>query len=267
VRVAQHWAGKGWGQQWIPRVGDEVIVDFLEGDPDCPIVVGSVYNGENAPPFALPDNKTQSGVKTRSSPKGGSDNFNMIRFEDKKGSEELYIHAEKNKQVEVENDNTESIGHDESIDVANNQTISVGKNRSKSVGENETTSVGKNRSETVGADETVTISKNRNHSISKNETLNVGENRTASVGKNETISVAENRTTSVDKNDTLNVAKKLVISAGDEISIKTGDASITMKKNGEIKIKGKDITLEGSGKINVKASSDVVIKGSKIMEN
>jgi type VI secretion system secreted protein VgrG len=110
IRVMQQWAGKGWGYQWIPRVGDEVMVAFLHGDPDCPIVVGSVYNHDNMPPFDLPDNKTQSGIKTRSSPKGGSDNFNMLRFEDKKGNEELYLHAEKDMKTIVENHETRNVG-------------------------------------------------------------------------------------------------------------------------------------------------------------
>lgn len=95
IRVCQPWAGRGWGHQWIPRVGDEVVVTFLEGDPDCPIITGSVYNKDNMPPFDLPDNKTQSGIKTRSSTKGSGSNFNMLRFEDKKGSEVLEVHAEK----------------------------------------------------------------------------------------------------------------------------------------------------------------------------
>ena len=95
IRVCQPWAGRGWGHQWIPRVGDEVVVSFMDGDPDCPIIIGSVYNKDNMPPFELPANKTQSGIKTRSSTKGSAQNFNMIRFEDKKGSETLEIHAEK----------------------------------------------------------------------------------------------------------------------------------------------------------------------------
>ena len=110
IRVMQQWAGKGWGYQWIPRVGDEVMVAFLHGDPDSPIIVGSVYNHDNKLPFALPDNKTQSGFKTRSSPKGGADNFNMIRFEDKKGSEEVNVQAEKDLNTLVKNHETRNVG-------------------------------------------------------------------------------------------------------------------------------------------------------------
>src|SRR4029077_18958755 len=96
VRVGTLWAGKQWGAIHIPRIGQEVIVAFLEGDPDQPIVVGSVYNADQMPPYTLPDNRTQSGVKTRSSPQGKEDNFNELRFEDKKGQEEVYFHAELN---------------------------------------------------------------------------------------------------------------------------------------------------------------------------
>jgi type VI secretion system secreted protein VgrG len=267
VRVAQHWAGKGWGQQWIPRVGDEVIVTFLEGDPDCPIVVGSVYNGENAPPFALPDNKTQSGVKTRSSPKGTADNYNMIRFEDKKGSEEVYIHAEKNKTVQVENDRTETVGHNENITIGNDRTESVGKNESIDIGENRTENVGKDESITIGQNRSESVGKDETISITKNQTLEIGENRTETVGKNEQVGIGENRAHTVGKNDSLNVGKTLLIDVGDEITIKTGDASITMKKNGDIQIKGKEIKLVGSGKIGIKADSEVNIKGSKVTNN
>ena len=95
IRVAQCWAGKRWGTFFLPRVKDEVIVAFEEGDPDRPIIVGSVYNDDQLPPYDLPDNKTRSTIKTRSSEKGTTDNFNEIRFEDKKDSEEIFIHAEK----------------------------------------------------------------------------------------------------------------------------------------------------------------------------
>src|SRR6185436_13370078 len=107
VRVSSLWAGKNWGAIHIPRLGQEVVVGFLEGDPDFPVVIGRLYNSEQVPPYGLPGNQTQSGIKSRSSKGGGTDNFNEIRFEDKKGGEELYIHAEKDKRVMVEHDRTE----------------------------------------------------------------------------------------------------------------------------------------------------------------
>jgi type VI secretion system secreted protein VgrG len=275
VRVSSTWAGKGWGFIQIPRIGQEVIVDFLEGDPDRPIITGRVYNAELVPPYPLPAKGTMSGVMSRSSKGGASDNYNEIRFEDEKGKEEVYIHAEKDKKEVVENDNAEEIGHDEKIKVGNDQSVSVtknqqvavGKNRTKSVAENETVSVGKNRTETVSDDETVSIGKMRQHTIGKDETLTVRGKRDVSITKDQTTSVGENRTVSVTKDDKLTVGKKLVLDAGDEITIKTGSASIVMKKNGDITIKGKDLKLEGSGKIDVKASSDVTVKGSKVLAN
>jgi type VI secretion system secreted protein VgrG len=112
IRVAQVWAGSNWGAMHIPRIGQEVIVDFLEGDPDQPIITGRVYNDKNMPPYDLPAHMTQSGIKSRSSKKGGSANFNEIRFEDKKGSELLYVHAELNKTESVEADSREYVGND-----------------------------------------------------------------------------------------------------------------------------------------------------------
>ena len=133
VRVATFWAGKQWGAVHIPRIGQEVIVDFLEGDVNRPIIVGSVYNADLMPPWTLPDNKTISGVKSRSSPQGGSDNFNMLSFEDKKGSELVSFQAEKDltslvkndESREVRNDRTTVIKHDETQTVTNNESITV----------------------------------------------------------------------------------------------------------------------------------------------
>ncbi|HET8636177.1 MAG TPA: type VI secretion system tip protein TssI/VgrG, partial [Acidobacteriaceae bacterium] len=125
LRVVQPWAGKSWGQQWLPRIGDEVAVSCLEGDPDCPVVVGSMYNSDNMPIFALPDNKTQSGILTRSSTGGGTENFNMLRFEDKTGSEEIYFQAEK--------DWNSLIKHDETRTVKNNRTTTIHVDESRTV--------------------------------------------------------------------------------------------------------------------------------------
>jgi type VI secretion system secreted protein VgrG len=344
VRVSQPWAGKGWGGYFIPRIGQEVIVDFLNGDPDRPIIIGRVYNDDQPKPF---DSHTQSGFRTRSTPKGSAANCNEFRFDDKKGSEQVYLHAEKNQDISVENDETHTVGHDrtKTIDhdetnhikhdrtetVDNNEKITIGVNRTEQVGSNETIAIGVDRKETVGANENITIGANRTivvgasetatvalqrtHSVGINETItigaaqeitigalqavtiganqnvNVGVNQSTDVGANQTTDVGANRSISVGaslstkvsadesrevgggrssqiaKDDSIKVGKNFVLDAGDSISLKTGSASITMKKDGTITIKGKDITIDGSGKINIKASSDIVMKGSKILQN
>lgn len=331
MRVSQAWAGKNWGSVQIPRIGQEVIVSFLEGDPDRPIITGRVYNAEQTVPYELPANATQSGVKSRSSKEGSPANFNEIRMEDKKGAEQLFIHAEKNQDIEVENDETHWVGHDRSktIDndetvhvkhdrtetVDNNETITIGVDRKEKVGNNETISIGVNRTEDVGSDEKITIGANRTEDVGNNETITIGADRREKVGANETISIVsnrtedvggnetiditgnrnetvkgnegieingnqstqigknesrdvnQNRTTNIQQNDSLDVGKNFSLTAGDSITLTTGAASITMKKDGTIMIRGKDITIDGSGAINIKANRNVVVKGQKILQN
>jgi len=150
VRVGTPWAGKQWGMIHIPRIGQEVIVDFLEGDPDQPIIVGSVYNAEQMPPYTLPDNKTQSGIKSRSSLKGGVNNFNEIRFEDKMGSEQIFIHAEKDLLKSVENDATQYVGRNLTLSVAQKQTESVGSDKNAKVAGKFSEEIGGDMFHTVG---------------------------------------------------------------------------------------------------------------------
>jgi type VI secretion system secreted protein VgrG len=124
IRVSQGWAGPGWGMMFMPRIGQEVIVDFIEGDPDRPIVTGRVYNGENKAPYELPKEKTKSTILSNSSHGGGGDN--EIRFEDKKGQEEIYIHAQKDKNIKVDNNRSALIGVDDRLDVdKGNRSIKV----------------------------------------------------------------------------------------------------------------------------------------------
>src|SRR5690606_28714340 len=130
IRVSSISAGKGWGHVSLPRIGQEVIVDFLEGDPDKPIVVGRVFNAEQTVPYPLPAEKTKSTIKTRSSTGGGPANFNEIRFEDKKGEEELYIHAEKDEVIVVENDRSEYVGHDRTLEAEHDKGETVRNNKS-----------------------------------------------------------------------------------------------------------------------------------------
>jgi type VI secretion system secreted protein VgrG len=299
VRVAQVWAGTQWGAMHIPRIGQEVIVDFLEGDPDSPIITGRVYNADNMPPYALPANQTQSGLISRSTKGANAANFNEIRFEDKKGSELLTIHAEKDETIEVEHDEsinighdrTEEVGHDETVHikhdrtvtvdndetvtisgarsetVTKDETISISGSRTESVDKDESITITGKRSESVGKDETIEISGKRTESVGKDETITITGSRKEDVGKDETISITGKRTQTVGKDEILQVGKKMLFDVADEITLKTGDATITMKKNGDITIKGKNLTLDGSGKINVKASGDVIIKGSKVTQN
>jgi type VI secretion system secreted protein VgrG len=323
VRVAQMWAGSNWGSIYIPRIGHEVVVQFLGGDPDRPIITGSVYNANNMPPYKLPTNATQSGIKSRSSKGGSPSNFNEIRFEDKKGSEQLYIQAEKNQDNMVKAD----------------ATLTVGGDRTKTITKNETTKVGINRTETVGADEKVTIGANQTLTVTANQTISVGANRSMSIGANQTetvavasaetvgaakaltigaayqvsvgaamnetigglkaeeiggaktvmvgalssekvagnksvtaggnisetasgnvsISAGKNGSVTAGDNFSASAGKKAGISAGDQLSLSCGSATIVLKKNGDIVINGKKISIKGSG--------EVVVQGSKINQN
>lgn len=135
VRVATAWAGKQWGVISIPRIGQEVVVDFLEGDPDQPIIVGSVYNADQMPPYKLPDEKTKSTVKSRSSKQGSSSNFNEIRFEDKKGSEQIFINAEKDMDTRVENDDRQIVKSNRHIIVDKEHREKIGTSMSIQIGQ------------------------------------------------------------------------------------------------------------------------------------
>jgi len=141
VRVAQIWAGKGWGGIHLPRIGQEVIVEFLDGDPDRPIIVGRVYNKDNMPPYALPANKTQSGIKSRSSKDATASNFNEIRFEDLKGKEEFHIQAERIMTTLVKASQSNTIQGSRSSSVGGNDSVSVGGNRSVHISGNLSTTV------------------------------------------------------------------------------------------------------------------------------
>jgi type VI secretion system secreted protein VgrG len=126
VRVASTWAGKSWGALHVPRVGQEVVVSFLEGDPDRPLVIGSVFNAEQMPPYDLPGSATRSGLKSRSSLNGTAENSNELRFEDKKGSEEVYLHAEKDMLVEVKNNRVATVKQNDKVDVTKQFTLKAG---------------------------------------------------------------------------------------------------------------------------------------------
>jgi type VI secretion system secreted protein VgrG len=152
VRVSQAWAGKEWGFFAAPRIGQEVIVEFLDGDPDRPIITGRVYNGKLLPPYDLPAQATLSGLRSRSSEGGDRRTFNELRFEDKKDSEEIYIHAQKDENIVVKHDKNEDVGHDETLHVAND--------RERRVDHDETLFIGNDQELDVGHDQLVRIENN-----------------------------------------------------------------------------------------------------------
>lgn len=294
VRVAHPWAGKNWGMVAIPRIGHEVVIEFLEGDPDQPLIVGSVYNGDNMPPYALPANMTQTGILSRSSKGGSSANANELRFEDKKGSEQVYLHAEKNQDIEVENDETHWVGHDRSktIDhdetthvkhdrtetVDNNETITIGVNRTEKVGSNENITIGVNRTETVGSNETITIGLNRTRSVGVNEaiaigaaqevvvgaarTVNVGANQATNIGNSHSVSVGKDQTVSVGKNQSSTIGENRSGSVGKDDSLKVGK-NLVIDAGDSVTIKtGKaSITMKKDGTITI-SGKDITIKGT-----
>ncbi|MBZ9721032.1 type VI secretion system tip protein VgrG [Mesorhizobium sp. AD1-1] len=369
VRVSQTWAGSGWGFIQIPRIGQEVIVDFLEGDPDLPIITGRVYNASQMPPYGLPGNATQSGWKSNSSKGGGG--YNELMFEDKAGSELVNFQAQKDHNLLIKHDRTKLVQHDQSDridhdakhsvghnldeDVGNNKTVKVGVDQTTNIDNNDTETVGKNRSLTVGSNETIGIGSNSTETIGSNhsqtvgivQTVTVGAARIDTVGASETRSVGgpqtntigatrsvtvgaaqshtigasdswnisasqsieigadqgikiggaqmaeitKTRKTEIGADDStqvagahelkvgkkslvqiaddsaLNVGKNYTLEAKDSITLKCGSAEIIMKKDGTIDIKGKDISIDASGKISGKASGDIKFKGSKIHQN
>ena len=229
VRVASTWAGSNFGFMAVPRIGQEVIVQWLDGNPDRPLITGRVFNQDNMPPWDLPANKTQTGMLSRSTTGGGYDNANALRFEDKKGQEEVWLHAEKDQRIEVENCESHSVGVDRSKTIGNNETVSVGSNRTETVGANEIISIGADRKEDVGANETISIGINRTETVGANETITVGANRTESVGANETVNIGSNRsvtiggakaeTVALAKAETIGLAKALTIGGAYQTSV------------------------------------------------
>ncbi|MDE9440982.1 type VI secretion system tip protein VgrG [Xenorhabdus bovienii] len=201
IRVAHPWAGQGWGMLAIPRVGQEVVVDFLHGDPDQPIVIGRTYHASNIPPGRLPGSKTQMAFRSKTHKGEG---YNEMLFEDAKGSEQLSLHAQKDMNTIVLNDRTTRVKHDHTESIGNNQVISVRKDRIKE----------------VTGEEISTIHGNRQVTVEKDSQLSAKNN----------ISIT---------------------SVNGDIKISTAGASITLDKEGNIQIAGKNVVINGQEMVKV----------------
>jgi type VI secretion system secreted protein VgrG len=216
IRVGQLWAGLNWGAMYIPRIGQEVIVDFLEGDPDDPIITGRVYNAHQTPPYELPGNATQSGVKSRSSKGGSADNYNEIRFEDKKGSEQIQVHAERNMDTTIEADETRDVGGNRKVHVKGHFT--------ENIDSGETRKVDAGFEETIngGAKQTINGGETRLVNGGLGETINGGEKRTIAGGVTESITGGETRTVTGGLTETITGALSQTVTGGITITSPAG---------------------------------------------
>jgi len=255
IRVSQAWAGKKWGAIYTPRIGQEVIVEFLEGDPDQPIITGRVYNGQAMPPYELPAEKTKSTLKSNSS-KGGA-GFNEIRFEDKKGDEQIFIHAEKNLDVRVKNDRFET--------VSSNRHMHVEKDKFEHV-EN-------NRSEKVGADHKEEIGKDRHLKVKGKEAKEVAKSLSLTV-KDDVIEVFKKNHSEQTTSDYYLKAQNVVIEAMQNITLSVGashiaiePAGIEIKTSGQIKVEGTQVEVKGSAQTSVQGGAMTEVKGGIVKIN
>ncbi len=214
IHVSQPWGGMGFGGSNLPRIGQEVIVDFLGGDPDRPIIIGRVYTNLQKTPYKLPDNKTQSGWQSRSSPGGGASNYNEIMFEDKKGQELVRMQAEKDLDKLVKHDETVRIGHDRGKQVGHDDALTVGHDRTRQVGHDETVAIGNDRTRTVGNNEAITVGSNRAKSIGVNESLFVGANQVEEIGSNRSVKVGANHSESIGANKSETVGANKMVTIG-----------------------------------------------------
>jgi type VI secretion system secreted protein VgrG len=282
LRYAQGWGGGGWGMQFIPRVGDEVLIAFLDGDPDRPVIVGSLYNSANMPLYNPVDSKTVSTIRTRSYPNGGTDNFHELRFDDQKGEEEIYLRSEKDWTILVKNDKAQQVVRDESLQVGKNRLKRVGADQTELVGRNHTETIGANKNESVAINSTESVGLAKELSIggayqvsvggAMNETVlgakaeEVGVSKSVLVGAHLTEKVVGNRSMTVEEDFSTTVrqtcslkAKSIVIEADDEIVFRSGRAQIKIDNSGNIVISGGTIQIESSG--------EVVIKGDRVSLN
>ena len=231
IRTSQPWAGGNWGAMWIPRIGQEVLVSFLEGDPDRPVITGRVYNADQMPPYALPDYQTRSTFMSRSSKGGGASNYNELRFEDLKGKEQIFMNAEKDMDVRVENDSREFIGA--------NRHLIVTANQQEQVQADKHLHVAGSHFEKVEGNMSLKVTQNQMEAVTGNKSLAVTGNQSERVTGNVSLAVTGKQDVSnmayAVKSDTtihLNAGMSAVIEAGVALTLKVGGSTIDFNPAG-----------------------------------
>ena len=227
-RVSQNWAGKGWGGMVIPRIGMEVVVEFLEGDPDKPLVTGCVYNGRQDPPYPLPANKTKSVFKTDTHQGSG---FNELTFEDEKDRELIFMHGQKDQQIVIQNDRTKSIGRDEA----------------NTIGQDRTQVIGRDESLTVGQDQTETVARDVRYSVGRDQIENYGKDHVHNVGNIHKQDIFADHLVQVGRNYEGTVLGTYKMDVTSSITTNTGTHTLMAFQKFVIKGPGGKITLDASG--------------------
>ena len=247
VRVSQGWAGAQYGSQMLPRIGQEVIVNFLEGDPDQPIITGRTYHSTTEPPYPVPKHKTRMTIKSKTHKGNG---FNELRFEDEKGQEEIFLHAEK--------DHNHIVNHDE--------TSQIGRDRTEQVSRNETVNIGHDRMETVGLDESLTINRDQMRHIGRNRISKIEKDNLLNIGNNYQVNVHADTIIKVGKDTTIEVAQNGEWLAGDllesickHFNIEGYEEVRLQGPAGEIVVNQEGITLIG----NVRIEGELVRESGK----
>lgn len=264
IRVSQPWGGNAYGGMFMPRVGQEVIVEFIAGDPDRPIIIGRVYNGDSPVPYGLPDAKTRSTLRTSSSP-GGS-GFNELRFEDAANNEEVYVHAQRNFKKEILKDSDTTIGGDHTETIDGKSTEKIKKDWIIGVDGNRETTIGGNDELTVKKDQTSTIEGNRSASVRGNDKLDVDKDQSISIQGNQNETIGKKLTQQVSGDISQSTDANLTVHAAKNISISA---------DGDVTISGKNITLRGDQKVTITvgdntitlSSSGISVEGSKVRIN
>ena len=250
-RVSQNWAGAGWGGMVIPRIGMEVVVEFLEGDPDKPVVMGCVYNGRNQVPYELPDNRTRSTFKTDTHQGKG---YNELRFEDEKDAEEIFIHAQRDMNGKIEQHRTERVNMNKVESVGDSKASEVRNVFDQVVGGDMRISVGPaHRGRFTPADATretqgiggvaSMIGKAIGDGGAGNLEIAVERDLNSNVGRNGSETLGKLKSTTVGDSYYIDVAKNFVLEAGQQITLRCGQSMITLDKRGNIAINGKVATF------------------------
>ncbi|MEZ6129826.1 MAG: type VI secretion system tip protein TssI/VgrG [Planctomycetaceae bacterium] len=264
MRVSQVHAGQGWGMMDLPRIGEEVIVSFLEGDPDRPIITGRVYNGQNRPPFSLPAEKTRRGNSTKTYKGGG---YNEMSMDDTPGKEQLRMNAQY--------DMNSNVNHDQTLDVGNNQTEKVAVDRTREVGNNEKVTVGVNKDVNVGTNHNETIGVSQSISVGSSQSTSVGSTQSNSVGsmKNETVGMMSNEMVGIAKTLNVGAAYSIIsggmmntavgimsteqvgstkkVTVGSKLEITCGSSKLTMESGGKVTISGTEFNFSASGPVKI----------------